>query len=82
MFSKAYKEEESVSDVGLILLTSIVPIVIFGILSLWFGISQRSIVAEQYRFIMSLSIVYQLTGFMTDFIKNSIGALRPDYLSR
>lgn len=70
------------SDVSLIMLTSIVPVVIYGVVSLWLGISQRSIVAEQYRFIMSLAIVYQMTGFLTDFIKSSIGSLRPDYLSR
>lgn len=81
-YSYPYKDEDTVSDVSLIMLTSIVPIVIYGVLSLWLGTSQRSIVAEQYRFIMSLAIVYQATGFLTDFIKNSVGALRPDYLAR
>ena len=66
----------------LIMLTSIVPIVIYGVLSLWLGTSQRSIVAEQYRFIMSQAIVYQITGFLTDLIKTSVSALRPDYLAR
>jgi membrane-associated phospholipid phosphatase len=81
-YSFPYKKDDTVSDVMLIMLTSIVPIVIYGVLSLWLGTSQRSIVAEQYRFIMSQAIVYQITGFLTDLIKTSVSALRPDYLAR
>lgn len=31
---------------------------------------------------MSLAVVFAVTGLLTDIIKNSVGRLRPDYLSR
>ena len=41
-----------------------------------------NIAVYQYKFIMSLAIVFAVTGLLTDIIKNSVGRLRPDYLSR
>lgn len=83
-YAKPIKRDQFCSDFFLIIVCSIVPIATFGLFSLCISGSNKgfNIVINQYRFIMSLSFVFALTGLFTDIIKNSIGRLRPDYLSR
>jgi len=84
LYSKPMKREQFCSDLVLIIVCSIVPIVTFGIVSACLCGSNKgfNIAVYQYKFIMSLAIVFAVTGLLTDIIKNSVGRLRPDYLSR
>jgi len=83
-YSKPMRNKQLVSDFVLIMISSIIPILAFGILSFCISSSTKGydIVICQYKFIMSLALVFGLTGLLTDIIKNSTGRLRPDYISR
>lgn len=79
--SHPFAEHERVSERMLFVYSYIVPLIVIMLVVAVFGDSRHRIYL-MYISILGLSLSVSLTALFTDFIKNWIGRLRPDFLAR
>ncbi|CAG5104524.1 Oidioi.mRNA.OKI2018_I69.chr1.g1302.t1.cds [Oikopleura dioica] len=81
-YSYPKSSEESVSDELLILITAVLPLIIYGFCLSFLNSSSKGFSLKmQFKFIFNQIIVYFLTGIVTNLLKQSIQRLRPDFIA-